>query len=85
MAVRPLLGPLPLFSFLIFYTVGRTSPVARPLPAHSTAQTQQTSIPQVGIEPTIPVFERAETVHAVDRAATMIGSTRYALTETVSM
>jgi hypothetical protein len=28
---------------------------------------------QVGFEPTIPVFERAKTVHALDRAATVIG------------
>jgi hypothetical protein len=28
----------------------------------------------VGIEPTIPVFERAKTVHALDRAVTLIGS-----------
>jgi hypothetical protein len=26
----------------------------------------------VGIEPTIPVFERAKTFHALDRAATLI-------------
>jgi hypothetical protein len=31
-------------------------------------------MPQVGLEPTIPVFERAKTVHALDRAATVIGS-----------
>jgi hypothetical protein len=30
-------------------------------------------MPQVGIEPTIPVFERAKTVLALDRAATVIG------------
>jgi hypothetical protein len=30
-------------------------------------------MPQVGFEPTIPVFERAKTVHALDRAATVIG------------
>jgi hypothetical protein len=29
-------------------------------------------MPRVGLEPTIPVFERAETVHALDRAATVI-------------
>jgi hypothetical protein len=29
----------------------------------------------VGFEPTIPVFERAKTVHALDRAATVIGIT----------
>jgi hypothetical protein len=35
-------------------------------------------MPQVGFEPTIPVFERAKTVHALDRAATMIGFIAYA-------
>jgi hypothetical protein len=53
-------------------------PVARPLPAHRTAQTQnrrtQTFMPQVRFEPTIPVLERAKTVHASDRAATVIGT-----------
>jgi hypothetical protein len=28
---------------------------------------------QVGFEPTIPVFERAKTIHALERAATVIG------------
>jgi hypothetical protein len=69
------------FSFLIIYTVGRTprpgdQPFARPPPTHRT-QTQnnrtQTFMPRVGFEPTIPVFERAKTVHALDRAATVIG------------
>jgi hypothetical protein len=27
----------------------------------------------VGVEPTFPVFERVKTVHAIDRAATVIG------------
>jgi hypothetical protein len=44
---------------------------------HRTTQTQekrrQTSMPRVGFEPTIPVFERAKTFHATDRAATVIG------------
>jgi hypothetical protein len=31
-------------------------------------------MPRVGFEPTIPVFERTEIVHAVDRTATVIGS-----------
>jgi hypothetical protein len=66
------------------YTDGRTpwtgdQPVARPLPTHTTAQTQnkrtQTSMPLVGFEPTIPVFERAKTVHALDSAATVTGHT----------
>jgi hypothetical protein len=70
------------FSFLI-YTVGRTQwtgdqPVARPLPAYRTAQTQnkrtQTFMPQVGFEPKIPVFDREKTVHALDSLATVIGS-----------
>jgi hypothetical protein len=31
-------------------------------------------MPQVGFEPMIPVLERAKTVHALDRAATVIGN-----------
>jgi hypothetical protein len=34
-------------------------------------------MPQVGLEPTIPVFERANTVHALDGAATVIGQEKY--------
>jgi hypothetical protein len=53
-------------------------PFARPLPAHRTAQTQnkrtQTSMPQVGFKPMIPVSERVKTVHALDRTATVIGT-----------
>jgi hypothetical protein len=30
-------------------------------------------MPQVGFELTIPVFERAKTVHTLNRAATVIG------------
>jgi hypothetical protein len=30
-------------------------------------------MPRVEFEPTTPVFERAKTVHALDRAATVIG------------
>jgi hypothetical protein len=32
------------------------------------------SMRPVGFEPTIPAFERAKTVHALDRAATVTGS-----------
>jgi hypothetical protein len=73
------------FIFLIIYTVRRTpwtgdQPVPRPLPAHRATQTQnkrtQTSMPWVGCSPTIPVFERAKTVHAMNRAATVIGRER---------
>jgi hypothetical protein len=75
-------GSLPLFQFLGLYKVGRTcwtgdQPVARPQPIHRTTQTQnkrtQTSMPLVGFEPTIPVFERVKTVHALERAATVNG------------
>jgi hypothetical protein len=34
-------------------------------------------MPRVGFEPTIPVFEREETVHGLDLAATVIGGTIY--------
>jgi hypothetical protein len=30
-------------------------------------------MPQVGFEPTIPVFQRAKSVHALDCAVTVIG------------
>jgi hypothetical protein len=36
----------------------------------------QTSMPRVGFEPTIPAFERAKIVHALDLAATVIGGVR---------
>jgi hypothetical protein len=36
-------------------------------------------MPWVGFEPMIPVFERAKTVHAFDRAATVIGKYRHQL------
>jgi hypothetical protein len=56
-------------------------PVARPLPTHRTTQIQnkqtQTSMPRVGFEPTIPVFERAKRVHALDRAVIEIGLSMY--------
>jgi hypothetical protein len=37
----------------------------------------QTSMPQVGFEPTLRVFERAQTVYALDGAATVIGYANY--------
>jgi hypothetical protein len=70
-----------LFSFLILYTVGRTpwtggQPVVRPLPTHTTTQTQnkptQTSMARVGFERTILAFERAKTVHTLDCQATAL-------------
>jgi hypothetical protein len=69
------------FQFLNLYTVSRTpwvgdQPNARPLLTHRRTQTQnkrtQTSM-QVGFEPTIPVFDRAKRIDALDRAANVIG------------
>jgi hypothetical protein len=77
-----LLGLGRFFSFLILYTDGRTpwkgdQHVAKPLPAYRTTQTQNkrthTYMPRVGFEPTIPPFERAKTVHVLDRAVIVIG------------
>jgi hypothetical protein len=31
-------------------------------------------MPLAGLEPTIPVFKRAKTLHVVDRTATVIGT-----------
>jgi hypothetical protein len=38
-------------------------------------------MPQVEFEPTIPVFQRAKTVHALVRAATVIGLSTYRCSE----
>jgi hypothetical protein len=73
-----------LIYFLDLYTICRTPwtsdrPIARPLPKYRTTQTQknahtrQKSMPEVGFEPMITAFERAKTVHALDRSATVIG------------
>jgi hypothetical protein len=92
MAVQSFAGTWPLLSFL--YTVGRTprtgnQPVARPLPIHIITQTQnkrtQISMPPVGFESTIPVFEREKIVHALDRAATLIGTIKRTHYKTVEI
>jgi hypothetical protein len=55
------------------------------MPARRTAATYtqnertQTSMPWVGFEPAIPTFRRAKRVHAVDRAATVIGITCFSI------
>jgi hypothetical protein len=41
----------------------------------------QTSMPQVGFEPTIPVFKRAKTVHVLDLSATVIDNKMLLLLE----
>jgi hypothetical protein len=45
----------------------------------------QTSIPSVGFEHTISVFEREKTVHALDRAATVIGEQNIRCGKTVNI
>jgi hypothetical protein len=67
------------FSFLILYIFGRTPwtgyrPVARPLTTQTQNKSTHIFTPRVGFEPTTLVFERAKTVHALDRAATVIGT-----------
>jgi hypothetical protein len=47
------------------------SPVQRQLSTRK--KSRQTSMPRVGFEAMIPVFERAKTVHASDREANVIG------------
>jgi hypothetical protein len=84
MALQPFVGPWPLFQFLDLFakSVGLLGRGINPSQGrylhtgqhkHKNKRTQ-TSMPQVGSEPTIPVFERAKTVHALDRAATVIGT-----------
>jgi hypothetical protein len=63
------------FNFLILHIFDSTpwrgdQPIARPLSTQNNRT--QTSMPWVGLEPTIPVFKRAKTVHVLDRAATVI-------------
>jgi hypothetical protein len=80
MVLQTFVGPWPIFRFLdlLHSRIPWTGDqhVARPLPAHRTAQTQNTrkeaSMPQVGFEPTITVFEWAKTVH-IYCLATVIG------------
>jgi hypothetical protein len=84
MYLQSFVGPWPLLQFRnLFYAEGRTPwtsdhPVSRPLHTHRTTQTQnkctQTPMPWVGFEPMILAFEWAKTVHASDRAATVIGN-----------
>jgi hypothetical protein len=51
-------------------------PFARSLPTHRIAETEnkrtQISMPGVGFETTIPVFERVKTAHALGCAATSL-------------
>jgi hypothetical protein len=85
MAVPTHSGPRPLIQFRNHFSqmVGFLGRVISPLQGrwlHTgqhkhriNAYTQQTSMPWVGFEPTIPASERTKTVHALDRAATVTG------------
>jgi hypothetical protein len=59
--------------------LARDQLIARLLPVHKTAHKHrinthtQTSMPQVGFEPMIPVFEWAKAVNALDHMATVVG------------
>jgi hypothetical protein len=86
MTLQPFAGPWPLYQFRnLFCTDGSTpwtsdQPVARPLPIHRAIQTQNKRTHRhpclwVRFEPTNPAFEQAKTVHALERAATVIGIT----------
>jgi hypothetical protein len=84
------LGPWPLFfSFMIILqTVGLLGRVISSSQGDLSlntgqhkhrikAYTYKTSMPYVGSEPTIPAFERAKTVHALDRSATVTGDVSF--------
>jgi hypothetical protein len=65
------------FSFLIYTQsvgiLGRGS-ARRKAATYTQNKGRQTSMPRVEFEPTIPVFERAKTLHALDRVVTVIGT-----------
>jgi hypothetical protein len=66
------------FSVSLSYTqsvglLGRGS-ACRKAATYTQNKRTQTFMPWMGFEPTTPVFERPKTVHALDRAATVIGS-----------
>jgi hypothetical protein len=73
------------FSFLI-YSVGLLRRVISPSKGRYLTQTQnkhkQTSMPRVGCEPTILAFKLAQTFHALDRAATVIGMNHFLQVDT---
>jgi hypothetical protein len=80
MALSTHSGPWPIIYFHNhFFTDGRTpwtsdQPVARSLRKHRiNTYTHQTYMPLMGFESMIPGSERAKTVHALHRTATVIG------------
>jgi hypothetical protein len=86
MALQPFVGSWPLFQFIDLFkqSVGLLGRGISPSQGsylhtgqHKQNKRTQTSMPQVGFEPMIPAFEQAKTVHALDRAATVIDSLCY--------
>jgi hypothetical protein len=78
MALQPFVGPWPLLHSVIIFTqaielLGRVISPSQGRYLHTEKTHIQTSMPWMGFEPTIPAFELAKTVNAVDRAATQIG------------
>jgi hypothetical protein len=81
MALQPLVDLDSFFSFLIYIQsvglLGRGISPSQGRYLHTEQYKQnkrtQTSMPRVGFEPIIPVFERVKTVHASDLATTVIG------------
>jgi hypothetical protein len=69
------------FNSLMLHTVDRSAldgkSACHKVVTYPQTQTKwtQTSMPWVGLEPTIPASERAKTVHALDCAATVTGYT----------
>jgi hypothetical protein len=88
-----LVRPWPLFQFLDLLQSRWDSwmgdqHVARPLPAHRQHKQNkctQTSMPEVGFESLLPVFERAKTVHALDRAAFLITCCKYCINMVITL
>jgi hypothetical protein len=81
-ALQPFVRPWPFFSSVILYTesvglLGRGISPSQGLCLHTGQHKHNkrtyTSVCGVGFKPTTPVFERAKTVHALDRAATVMG------------
>jgi hypothetical protein len=77
MTLQPFVGPCALFQFPDLFTqsvglLGREISPSQGRYLHAGHQKTQnrrtyTSMPQVGFEPSIPVFEQVKTVHAIDR------------------
>jgi hypothetical protein len=89
MTLQPLWTLAAFFSFLIHtQSVGLLGRGMSPsqgrylrIEQHKHRKNTQTSMPRVGFELMIQVFERTKTVHALERAATEIGNYKYILNE----